>query len=242
MVFNLLNKTAKIAFIPATLLGLLTLTDAANAAGLRFGLDNGSGGIDWVKTVMDGDANDIATLPGVVAYNNSIGSFLVNVATGISKPLLGSDKLAHIDLNSVNVSGAAGDLYIAFSDTDFVGTFKNTTYKSLIGGTTNGTVTAKTFLDNSNTLFGEGIELANFGTFSKGAFSNEISGLVNTDSPYSLTSIVKVSHTGAYKVSSFDLEVQQQQSVPEPASAAALLALGLVGAATGANKAVKRNS
>lgn len=97
--------------IKNTLLSLtFLLSGTANAAFVLTIDDLGTGGVD--QTITDPD------LDGLITFNGSVGVFIVNVTTGISKPLAPSPQL--MDLNSISVSsGAAGDLEIKLTDTDF---------------------------------------------------------------------------------------------------------------------------
>ena len=169
------------------------------------------------------DADDPAFMgaAGVVMYNGSIGSFIVNVTTGFSKPMIDAPgDLLH--LNSVNVSGGAGTLTISLTDTDYLrggAGFLNFS----MGGTTSGIVSAQAFMDAGNAEFGTGTLLGSM-TSNGPAFSYTSAGtVVNTTDPYSLTLVTTITHTSVGQISSFDANV-----VPEP-SMIALMSLGLVG-------------
>lgn len=84
----------------------LGLVPRANAAfTLRLSSDGGS---NWT-TVTDGGAGDTSGQAGSITFNGSIGNFVVNVTTGISKPILVNTPFsASMDLNSINVSVAGG--------------------------------------------------------------------------------------------------------------------------------------
>ena len=102
---------------------LLFGTSLANAGFVLTLDDLSTAGVD--VTVTDADAD------GVVNYNGAVGSFNINVTTGISKPALPDGTM---DLNSVNVSGGDGQLQIMLTDTGFTGPVGG--FTSSIGGTT----------------------------------------------------------------------------------------------------------
>jgi hypothetical protein len=216
MISNLLNKTIKIAFIPATLFGLLTLTDSASAVTLTgsIGISGGSRiteaatttNIQFINEEVYQADGDFASLLGSTALN--VSDLLLNKGAAI--PSLGtlysnSAITSFIDFGFVNL-GAVGSGNLTFDldgAADFVrSTVGRTTIYSNLGGIT-------------------GVFKFNGDSFATGAVQSSVS---HTTSTFQIT-----------------LETDEPESVPEPGSAAALLALGLVGAVAGAGKAVKRN-
>src|SRR5262245_25322474 len=91
---------------------------------------------DGVTTVIvtDQGVGGLNPLVGVVTASPVVGSWFVNVSTGITAPQIGSLTLPHMDLSSVNVGGP-GTLTISFSS-DFFGPTPTTTFQAHIGGTT----------------------------------------------------------------------------------------------------------
>jgi hypothetical protein len=100
-----------------------------------------------------------------VSYYGSVGGFLVNLSTGLSKPVIGGPDVAALDLSSFNVSGAPTSLLtIRLTDTDYMQTPVGGAL-SAVGGTTGGQVSISTYADFDNTPFGTSTLLADFGTF-----------------------------------------------------------------------------
>lgn len=209
----------------------LMASTSANAAFVMYLDDSSTAGIDRIiqDDTLAGALTGIGlttsadTTPdaGVVTYSGAIGSFLVNVTTGISKPMIGAPGTM-LDLNSVSVSGGSGTLTLGLTDTGFLRAGAASLNFS-IGGTTDGTVTADAFVDFANTEFGTGTLLGSM-TAGSTAFSYD-SGvtIVPTDDPFSLSIVASVTHGPLGGISSFDAAV-----VPEP-SMLALMCLGLVG-------------
>ena len=157
---------------------------------------------------------------GFLSINSGLGTWVANVVTGLSSPLLGGNGIDEMDLNSVNVSGGTGTIYIRLSDTGF--SKLDASYTTSFGGTTNGSVSFQSYVDSSNTHFGTGTLLSESGDVSTAAYSGISYGDISMNNLYSMTIYAAISHTEGFQVSSFDYNIK----VPEPATAA-LLALGL---------------
>ena len=186
-------------------------------------------------TIRDGEAGDVNAAAGAVTFVNPLdGQWFVNVTTGLSKPLLGSPNTPELDLNSVNVSSlpGAGWLDIELTDTDFTPT-TGATFLAAIGGTTGGAVSFKTYFDSSNAEFGKTTELTNFGGAGP-AFSGMATNVLTSVTSYSLTLLVRITHTGSptIQTSSFDAVLK----VPEPGTLL-LLGMGMLAFATVARRA-----
>jgi hypothetical protein len=178
--------------------------------------------------VTDNAAGDINAADGAITYlSTTIPGWNMSVTTGLSLPVIGSALEPEIDLVSVDVSSAAGGtLSLWFTDTGFGPASNAAHVLSAIGGTTQGSVTFRSFYDTTNTAFGMQHELSNQ-SFSPVSFSGEQAGELQSATPYSLTLLVTIVHAGSGSTS-FDAMIK----VPEPSSllllGAGLLAAGLV--------------
>lgn len=225
--------TNSIVFGAGLTLALLLLAAPANADAILYLDDLGTAGIDVIvvddwdggigtSTVLglsntaDGAAGD-----GIVTFFGAVGSFTVNVTTGLSKPLLGS--VPKIDLNSVNVSGAPGTLVIGWSDTDFIAIANPQTSLSRIGGVTDGIVSYENKIDGSNGNFSGAVVAS--GVFGPGAFSETQAGTGTIGDPFAMSTVVTIVHTLSGQITSLD---SQMIATPEPGSFA-LMGLALIG-------------
>ena len=197
----------------------LAAAPLAAHAGLVLQIDDlSTAGVD--VTLADGAIGDLLG-PGLVLYAGSVGTWTLSSTTGAGN---GQSSIFGIDLNSLSFSSTAGGtLRITLTETDLnLGFPGPVTIGSMIGGTTQGSVSFASWADDTNTAFGHGVQLFS-GTAGSGAFSASGTQTVGLTDPFSLTLQVDITHAGQ-KATSFDFAAQ----VPEPGSLA-LLGIGLLG-------------
>ena len=214
-----LNPLRKLLLLAVGVLALaaLPLAHAVPTAVLQI-----SDGLGHTVTVADQGSGDQSNSEGAVTFNGYIGNFFLNVSTGISKPLLGSQTWPLLDLSSVNVSGATGGtLTILFSDNNFGASAGGV--MASIGGTSYGTVSYSTYYDASNSLLATSSLMTSQGLLG-GVFSGSAYSELALTDPYSLTQKLMITHSGI-GATSFNAELK----VPDGGSTVALLGAVLVG-------------
>lgn len=222
-----MNRIKKHLLIGLAALAASAVSVSAHAVPqLRF-----SDGINTV-TVTDGGAGDINPLAGVVVFNGAIGDFSVNVTTRITKPLLGSPTDPVLDLNSIDVTGAAGGvLTIEFTETDFFSSGSPVNLSTTVGGVTTNTVQFEHFASTANTAFAQDIARFDSGNL-KGGFLFVDVGSSAISGEYSLTTVATITHTAGCQNSSFNSVLQgaftPTTDIPEPALAPSLVIGGLL--------------
>lgn len=186
---------------------------AANATVTLTIDDLSTAGVDWTSGALPS---------GTPAFHGgTVGSWTLSNTTGLGN---GWSTIFGIDLNSISASSSAGGtLRVTLTETDLaLGMPGPVSFGGLIGGTTQGSVSYASWVDDANTAFGHGALLF-AGTSGSGAFSASGSQTVAVTDPFSLTLQVDITHVGA-KLTSFDFATQ----VPEPGSMA-LISIGLLG-------------
>jgi hypothetical protein len=186
-------------------------------------------------TIADGGGLDLNPVVGAVTFSGSLGNFNVNVTTGITHPIIGSPSMPQMDLNSVNVSSqAGGSLDIYFSEVGFSLDPSLSGFFSSIGGTTDGIVSASSYLGSS--LFDLSTQIGALGPYGPIAFSEQDAWSGSPTAPFSLTLMASINHTGFGQSTSFDFDLTP---IPEPATMI-LLGTGLIGlAGIGRKKFIK---
>ena len=175
--------------------------------------------------VTDGSALDSSTLAGAVTFNGALGTnFILNVSTGLTKPLTGSASAPAIDLNSVDFATGAGTLTISFSETGF------TAFPGILTGDVGGTVGAGGSL--TNIVMQNGLDLVTNGPFGPGAFSGSGSAALIDGAPYSLTQTAILTFGAGGGMTSFNA-AGTVVGVPDGGMTLTMLGIGLlvVGAA-----------
>jgi hypothetical protein len=209
----------------AALIAALSVPVTANAT-LALSLDDGLG---HSVTIQDGGSGDSNILAGGVTWIGTLGSWILNVSTGVGSALLSSYPF-HLDLNSINVTNTSsgGSLTIMLSETglSYGGAGPTLTASGQIGGVTTGTLGWALFADDNDQLFGTPGTAVLGGTGLTGAFAATDTGTFTLADPgYSLTQVINITQ-GPNGSTSFNFSADP---VPEPGTLA-LLSLGLLGA------------
>ncbi len=161
---------------------------------------------------------------GTDGFSGSVGSWNINVTTGISNSPGG---LPGLDLNSIDeYSGSVGStLTITFSDTGFT---QNGSALADIGGTqsysSGSTITFNTYWNTTNLL-------TTSGGLTSTPFSAIDTSSINPTGTYSLTEVVTITANGPGE-SSFDANV----TVPDGGTTALLVGLALIGMSLAARR------
>jgi hypothetical protein len=222
-----MNKTlTRISIAGAALVCMLAVSLPANAIFVaRICNDLAcAGGDDLV--IQDNAAGDTIASLGAISFSTSAFGYSLLVNTSQSKPMLGSATAPQLDLTfSVTNNGAAGNVFLYASDTDFV--LAGGTFMVSLGGTNSGnsgSVQGRAWGGSTNTEFqfsGANL-LASIGPLTTNSFAGSATGLfAPTANPYSLTIGTTVSRAAA-GTSTGDLNLQISP-IPEPSTWALLL-------------------
>ncbi len=185
--------------VPANAVPTLRITEGAN-----------------IITVTDNGAGDINPFIGAVVFSGTVGNFIVNTVSGVTKPILGSSASPLLDLNSLNINGlSASQITLEFSENNFTAPGPTLDLPSLIGGSTVGTLQYQTFASLTNTEFARDILIADSGVLTGGFLFQELATIAISGS-FSLTTVVTITHGAQFSNSSFNaiLEISEPALAP----------------------------
>lgn len=188
-----------------------------------------------------GTGTDLDPMKGAILFTGSVGNYAINLDTSLSKPVVGSQPGGTADLRLTDSSqtfvAGAGSLVIEATDTDFTTSPPlNNLLQSFYTGniSPNFTASLQTFVDYTNTAFGEGggtVTTGLQGPFGPSVTANakEKNYLAPSTGPFSMTvrlTLTEVSGTGG----GGQITGRGVVSNPEPATILpALASLPLVG-------------
>jgi hypothetical protein len=201
-----MKKTNRVSLV---VIALFALCSSQAFATVQLRLSDGT--VPGTVVVVDQGPGDSNPDAGIVLYIGPVGpNWTVNVSSGLSKPTMGNALVPQMDLGTANFSSLApGVLTVELTDTDFLA---NGTGEVVVGGTTDGNVTIRTYADASNTPFGKTTQLSSQGPFGPGPFSGETTtATVGTGSPYSLTIAAEINHRVPGSTG-FDVEIKIKPS------------------------------
>lgn len=183
---------------------IMTLTDNVTLASVVIHDNN----------ALEGDTNANA---GAMTFAGTIGSWSGAITTGRSNAP-GTPWLAFIAFNSIELtSSGPGSITLTLTD-DFLSPVGiNLGALTRIGGTTDGTVSASSFFNGTNSLI-------NLGSFSTPSFNATGNSSLSPAGPFSLTNSVTVEYGAGGGSSGFNMRTE----IPEPTTLG-LLGIGLIG-------------
>jgi len=138
-------------------IGLIASTQSRSEAALRLRLEDTVNNVGII--IEDGGVGDLNPVVGAVTFIGTVGSFEVNVSTGVSKPVIGGGGISYseMDLNSINTTTTGGSLQMILEDNNFPSVPQpdgQSSFITTIGGTFTGAVgtfvTAESFVDPTN--------------------------------------------------------------------------------------------
>ena len=195
-------------------------------------IDQDFGVISMLDNMSATDA-DLYAEQGLIGFSGAVGDFQMNVTTGFSAPLLGTE--GRMDLLNVSFSGGSGTLTVELWDTGFETEGDDTRFHTLLGGTTDGLVEIATYANGDADAFGTEYLLAS-GTFDGSTTLNGIAyssdqttdlSVAELSGDYAMGIRATITHSLG-DVTGFNVDLQSGSAVPEPAAAlmAILVVLG----------------
>jgi MYXO-CTERM domain-containing protein len=206
--------------VSTALASVLALACVPAMAALELNLQSGGASV----TITDGGVGDANPLAGAITFIGSVGSYFLNVTTGLGSDLLTLPEIT--DLNSVDTTTTGGDLLIGLTQTGLNFGSGAHQINGLIGGTLGSgmSIAYSLYADAADTAFGMGSLLFS-GSAGPGAFADSGgASFADPSGTFSLSQFAAITGTGS-STASFDFAT----NVPEPGTAVlagvALLAL-----------------
>lgn len=207
--------------VSTALASALALACVPAMAALELSLQSGAASV----TITDGGVGDANPLAGAITFIGPVGSYFLNVTTGLGSDLLTLPEIT--DLNSVDTTTTGGDLLIGLTQTGLNFGSGAHQLNGLIGGTLGSgmSIAYSLYADAADTAFGKGSLLFS-GSAGPGAFADSGgASFADPSGTFSLSQFAAITSTGS-STASFDFAT----NVPEPGTAVlagvALLALG----------------
>jgi len=183
--------------------------------------------------VEDNGTGDLyGTVDGAIHFYDTVGAMTLQV-TGTSDPQLPAAP-PQMDMLSLEISGAPGEVELRLTKTDFVGPSYVAMTGSIGGTTTGGQIKYEVRFDKDNTEYGEGANAKSsglIGPLSVQNFAFSDSTVIDADPdpvlPFSMTQIFVVKHIGSAVTSAdlFSIMRLPGFDIPAPAALPAGLAL-----------------
>src|SRR5688572_13010101 len=163
-------------------LTILAASQMVASATLQLRLSDGTTTI----TVVDQGPNDFIPIEGWVGYLGPVGTIWVyDITAGITKPFVGSPGAPELDLNSISFSSPTTvPLTIQMTERGFTASGVGVVS---IGGTTDGSILAESYVNYKNIAFAKTTLLSSQGPFIGPTFSADAPISVTAKKPYSVT-------------------------------------------------------
>jgi hypothetical protein len=223
--------------------GALLFTTQTAEAVLTLTIDDG---VNPVFTAEDQGANDLSPVEGAIVTTGNIGVWSFFLATGQTKPLIGDAQNPILVLDTSATSSAAGALTVMLSDIDYDPVAGDFTaffdFSSTFSGTGQ-TVEVEFWLSENNILFDQGTLIGGFGPIAGPASFglDDSNALLGISGPFSLTTIVTITHSQAATSNPDATIAIPSRDVPTPGTLPLFLA-GLVALGFGMYSARRRRA